>query len=113
MSDYHSQARSIPTGRADMAVDAGLRAFMLGVYNKMALGLLVSAALAYASVMVEPLRTFFFGNPLGTSPMIWVVMFGPVALIFISMFTMRNPSPTGANLLYWSIVSLIGIGLGV
>jgi len=113
MSDYHSQARSIPTGRADMAVDAGLRAFMLGVYNKMALGLLVSAALAYASVVVEPLRTFFFGNPIGASPMIWVVMFGPIALIFISMFTMRNPSPTGANLLYWSIVSLIGIGLGV
>ena len=26
---------------------------------------------------------------------------------------MRNPSPTGANLLYWSIVSLIGVGLGV
>ncbi|HYD71819.1 MAG TPA: BAX inhibitor (BI)-1/YccA family protein, partial [Candidatus Binatia bacterium] len=39
MSDYHSQARSAPIGRADMAVDAGLRAFMLGVYNKMALGL--------------------------------------------------------------------------
>ncbi len=113
MTDYHSQSRSIPTGRADMAVDAGLRAFMLGVYNKMALGLVVSAALAYASVTVEPLRNFFFGNPFGSSPMIYVVMFGPIALIFLSMFTMRNPSPTGANLLYWSIVGLIGVGLGV
>lgn len=108
MSDYHSQARSIPTGRADMAVDAGLRSFMLGVYNKMALGLLVSAVLAYASVTVEPLRQFFF-----FTPMIYVVMFGPLALIVISMFAMRNPSPTGANFLYWGIVSLIGIGLGV
>ncbi|HYD88448.1 MAG TPA: Bax inhibitor-1/YccA family protein [Vitreimonas sp.] len=113
MSDYHTQARSIPTGRADMAVDAGLRKFMLGVYNKMALGLLVSAVLAYASIAVEPLRAFFFGVPFGSSPMIYVVMFGPLALIFISMFAMRNPSPTGANLLYWSIVGLIGIGLGV
>ncbi|GIK50587.1 MAG: Bax inhibitor-1/YccA family protein [Hyphomonadaceae bacterium] len=108
MSDYHTQARSIPTGRADMAVDAGLRAFMLGVYNKMALGLLLSAVLAYASVAIEPLRVFFF-----QTPMLYVVMFGPIALIFISMFTMRNPSPVGANLLYWGIVSLIGIGLGV
>lgn len=113
MSDYHTSARSIPTGRADMAVDAGLRSFMLGVYNKMALGLLLSAVLAYASVAVDPLRAFFFGVPFGSSPMIWVVMFGPLALIVISMFAMRNPSPTGANLLYWSIVSLIGIGLGV
>lgn len=107
MSDYHSQARSIPTGRADMAVDAGLRSFMLGVYNKMALGLAVSAGLAYASVTVEPLRQFFF-----MTPMVYVVMFGPLALIFISMFAMRNPSPTGANVLYWSIVALMGIGLG-
>ena len=95
MSDYHSQARSIPTGRADMAVDAGLRSFMLGVYNKMALGLAVSAGLAYASVAVEPLRQFFF-----FTPMVYVVMFGPLALILISMFAMRNPSPTGANVLY-------------
>jgi uncharacterized protein len=107
MNDYLSQARSIPTGRADMAVDAGLRAFMLGVYNKMALGLLVSAGLAYAAATIEPLRQFFF-----FTPMLYVVMFGPLALIFISMFAMRNPSPTGANVLYWSIVALIGIGLG-
>ncbi|MBL8538542.1 MAG: Bax inhibitor-1/YccA family protein [Hyphomonadaceae bacterium] len=107
MNDFQSQARSIPTGRADMAVDAGLRSFMLGVYNKMALGLALSAALAYAAATVPALSQFFFGTP-----MVYVVMFGPVALLFISMFTMRNPSPTGANLLYWSIVSLIGIGLG-
>lgn len=108
MSDYHtSQARGVPAGRADMAVDAGLRAFMLGVYNKMALGLLVSAGLAYASMAIEPLRMFFFGTP-----MLYVVMFGPLALILVSMFAMRNPSPAGANILYWSIVGLIGIGLG-
>ena len=38
---------SVPAGRADMAVDAGLRAFMVGVYNKVALGLVLSAVLAY------------------------------------------------------------------
>ena len=107
MSEYPGQARSVPIGRADMAVDAGLRGFMLGVYNKMSLGLLLSAALAYLSITVEPLRNFFFATP-----MLYVVMFGPLALIFISMFAMRNPSPTGANILYWSIVSLMGIGLG-
>jgi FtsH-binding integral membrane protein len=108
MNEYLGRAGSVPTGRADMAVDVGLRSFMLGVYNKMALGLLVSAVLAYASVAIEPLRVFFF-----QTPMLYVVMFGPLALIFISMFAMRNPSPTGANLLYWGIVSLMGVGLGV
>ena len=48
MSDFNrGYARTIPADRADMSVDAGLRSFMLGVYNKVALGLVVSAALAY------------------------------------------------------------------
>jgi len=107
MSDYHSQTRSIPAGRADMAVDAGLRAFMLGVYNKMALGLLLSAVLAYVSATVQPVTQLVFGTPL-----VWVVMFGPIAILLISSFTMRNPSPVAANIVYWSVVSLIGTGLG-
>ena len=32
MSDYHSQTRSVPIGREEMAIDPGLRRFMLGVY---------------------------------------------------------------------------------
>jgi FtsH-binding integral membrane protein len=107
MSDYHSQTRSIPTGRADMAVDAGLRAFMLGVYNKMALGLLLSAVLAYVAATVQPVSQIVFGTPL-----VWVVMFGPIAILLISAFTMRNPSPAAANLVYWSVVALIGTGMG-
>ena len=107
MSDYHSQTRSIPAGRADMAVDAGLRAFMLGVYNKMALGLLLSAVLAYVSATVPPITQLVFGTPL-----VFVVMFGPLAILLISSFTMRNPSPVAANLVYWSVVALIGTGMG-
>jgi len=107
MSDYHSQARSIPTGQADMAVDAGLRSFMLGVYNKMALGLVLSAVLAYVSATVQPVTQIVFGTPL-----VWVVMFGPLAILLISSFAMRNPSPVGANIVYWSVVALIGTGMG-
>ncbi|MDX2236544.1 MAG: Bax inhibitor-1/YccA family protein [Hyphomonadaceae bacterium] len=107
MNEYTSQARSIPTGRADMATDAGLRSFMLGVYNKMALGLLLSAVLAFVAGTVPAVTQLVFGTPL-----MYVVMFGPIAILLISAFTMKNPSPTGANLVYWSVVSLIGIGMG-
>lgn len=107
MNDFtRQQAGSIP-GRADMAVDAGLRSFMLGVYNKMALGLVLSGILAYVAATVPAVNQLVFGTPL-----VFVVMFGPLALILISMFAMKNPSPTGANVLYWSIVVLMGTGLG-
>ncbi|MCP2671299.1 Bax inhibitor-1/YccA family protein [Maricaulaceae bacterium EIL42A08] len=92
----------------DTSVDAGLRSFMLGVYNKMGLGLLLSAAIAYVVGTVAPVTQLVFGTPL-----LFVVQFGPIALLFGSMFFMRNPSPTGAALLYWSVVSLIGASLGM
>lgn len=94
-------------GSMDMSVDAGLRSFMLGVYNKMALGLVLSAALAFGVANYQPAAALIFGTPLR-----WVVMFGPIALLLISSFAMRNPSPVAANAIYWSVVSLIGIGLG-
>jgi FtsH-binding integral membrane protein len=94
-------------GSMDMSVDAGLRSFMLGVYNKMALGLVLSAALAFGVASYEPAMALIFGTPLR-----WVVMFGPIGLLLISSFAMRNPSPTAASALYWAVVSLIGIGMG-
>lgn len=39
MSEFNTTLRDRPSVRPDMAMDAGLRAFMLGVYNKMGLGL--------------------------------------------------------------------------
>jgi len=107
MSDYHTGARPIPAGRADMAVDAGLRSFMLGIYNKMALGLLLSGVLAYVVGTTPALFTTLL-----TPPLAYAVMFGPLAILLISSFAMRNPSPTGANLVYWSVVTLIGVGMG-
>ena len=47
-----------------------------------------------------------------TPPLAYVVMFGPLAILLISSFTMKNPSPIAANLIYWSVVTLIGVGLG-
>ncbi|MEZ5995893.1 MAG: Bax inhibitor-1/YccA family protein [Hyphomonadaceae bacterium] len=108
MSDYHAQARSVPVDRADMAVDAGLRAFMLGVYNKMALGLALSGALAWIVSTTPALMQALFGGPQA-----YVVLFAPLALILVSSFMMRNPSPTGANIIYWGVVATMGLSLGL
>jgi len=90
-----------------MAVDAGLRAFMLGIYNKMAIGLALTAAIAWFVGTTPAIMAAIFSGPQA-----YLVMFGPLAILLISSFTMRNPSPVGANLVYWSVVSLIGVGMG-
>jgi FtsH-binding integral membrane protein len=106
MNDFSRPYGGAPT--MDMASDAGLRSFMLGVYNKMGLGLIISAALAYAVGTVAPLTALVYGTPL-----LFVVQWGPIALLFGSMFFMRNPSPAGSAFLYWAVVALIGTGLSV
>jgi len=116
MSDFNRGFSSIPAGRADMAVDAGLRSFMLGVYNKVALGLLLSAALAYVTSSVQPVRDALFvisdNRLVGITPLGMVVQWSPLIAMLIGMFAMRNPSPKSAGIFYWVIVSLIGAGLG-
>lgn len=90
-----------------MSVDAGLRGFMLGVYNKMALGLLLTAVLAFVVANTPPLAATLL-----TPPLYYVVAFGPLAILFGSAFFMKNPSPLGANIVYWSVASLIGVSMG-
>ena len=101
---------------ADMALDAGLRGFMLGVYNKLALGLAVSAGFAWITSAVPPVRDALFviadGRLAGYTPLGWIVAFAPLALLLGAAFLARNVTPRSAGALYWGIVGLIGASLG-
>ena len=116
MSELNTTLRDRPSVRPDMAVDAGLRAFMLGVYNKMGLGLVVSAGLAWSTASVAPVRDALFivadGRLTGYTPVGMVLAFAPLALLLGSAFLVRSASPRVASLLYWSVVALIGASLG-
>jgi len=117
MSDYdRGFPRAVPAGAADMAVDAGLRGFMLGVYNKVALGLVWSAVLAFVIGSYPPVRDLFFqvsDGYLRLTALGMAMRWSPLVVIFIAMFAMRNPSPRAASGLYWLLVTLIGASLSV
>jgi FtsH-binding integral membrane protein len=117
MSDFNGRfgASAMPA-QADMSVDAGLRAFMLGVYNKMALGLLISGALAWAAVAVPAVRDALFVQSygrLGYTLLGNIVRFAPLVMLLVAMFTQRGRTAAGANLLYWGVVSTMGLSLGI
>ena len=115
MSDYNrANTRAIPAGTADMSVDAGLRSFMLGVYNKVALGLLVSAVLAYVTSTLIPELLFVVtpNGQVGYTMLGMGVAFAPIVLLFGSMFFMKNPTAKGSGILYWVVVAAIGASLG-
>jgi uncharacterized protein len=117
MSDFNrGYARPVQTDRADMSVDVGLRSFMLGVYNKVALGLLLSAGLAYLTSSVPAVRDMMFtvaNGRVGYSIFGMIVAFAPLAVILFSGFAMKNVTPRSAGITYWAVVSLMGASLGV
>ncbi len=115
MSDFNNgYARPLPQS-ADMSVDAGLRTFMLGVYNKLAIGLVVAAALAWVVGNVPAVQQLLYvQTPQGISMTLlgMAVQFAPLVLIFGSMFFMKNPTAGGTSLLYWAVVATMGASLG-
>ena len=60
MTDFHRDFPRAAAATGDMALDAGLRSFMIGVYNKVALGLVLSGAIAYATASVPAVRDLLF-----------------------------------------------------
>jgi hypothetical protein len=117
MSDFdRGLVRPTTVAAPDMAVDAGLRAFMLGVYNKVALGLVLSAALAWVTGNYVPARAFLFrvdgAGHIGYTALGMVVAFSPIAILLFQGFA-RRQSPQSASFTYWAVVSLIGASLGM
>ena len=120
MSDFNRGfGRTVPQPRAgDMSVDAGLRGFMLGVYNKVALGLLLSGVLAFLTSSYRPVAELLYvfspdGRLAGFTLLGTVIRFAPLAMMFVTMFAMRNPTARSSGILYWALVASIGAGLGV
>jgi FtsH-binding integral membrane protein len=99
-----------------MSVDAGLRAFMLGVYNKVGLGLVVSGALAWLTSHA-PVANLLFritadGRLVGYTLLGYAVAFSPIVIILASGFLMKTATPRNSGMLYWAIVALIGASMG-
>ena len=59
------------------AVDVGLRAYMLRVYNYMSVALALSGAVAFFVSTNPAMQQVIFGTPL-----MWVVFLAPLGLVF-------------------------------
>jgi hypothetical protein len=81
------------TTQTGAAVDQGLRAYMLKVYNYMAAGLAITALAAYitfsAAVGADGQLTAF-GQTVMMGPMRWVLVFAPLGLVML--LSWRSPT---------------------
>ncbi|HSE78463.1 MAG TPA: Bax inhibitor-1/YccA family protein [Alphaproteobacteria bacterium] len=94
-----------PTTIDTVAIDEGLRAYMLRVYNYMASGVLLTGIVAYV-VANTSLAEVIFGSPL-----MWVVMFAPLAFVMILSFGINRLSFGTAQAIYWVYCAVMGASL--
>jgi hypothetical protein len=124
MSDYNPNPAArygTTVARDRVAVDEGLRAYMLQVYNYMTMGLAITAAMALGTFMLavstDPAtgaRSLTeIGQLLYASPLKWVVIFAPLALVFFLSFRIDQLSVGAAQGLFWTYAALVGLSLSV
>jgi len=102
--------------RADADVahyDVGLRQYMLGVYNRMTAALVLTGLIAYGTTLmaVQDGALTSFGMAIYGSPLKWVVMFAPVAMVFFLSARIQSMSLAGAQIAFYVYAGLMGLSL--
>ncbi len=96
--------------RADAAYDAGLRSYMLSIYNYMASGVLLSGIVAllfsWGGETSAAASVFANGGPLA-----WLIILSPLGIVFAMSFGQNKFSTGTLQVLFWAFTVLMGLSL--
>ena len=114
MADYDN--RVIRGGAATDAglYDAGLRAYMLRVYNYMLVGLALTGVTAWIVATVPEVRSVFFAydprtGGMGLSILGWVAFLAPLGVVLFLSFAIQRMSLATARLTFLGYAALMGV----
>jgi FtsH-binding integral membrane protein len=92
------------------ARDAGLRSYMLSVYNYMASGVLLTGivALLFAPYAADVLMS---STGRGLSGLGWIVTLSPLAFVMVMSFGINRISTGTLQLLFWAFATVMGLSM--
>jgi len=99
--------RPAGVGTAEAAFDAGLRSYMLSVYNYMASGVLLTGVVAMLFARSGYAETIMAGPGL----LKYLIIFSPLAIVFGMSFGINRLSTGAAQGLFWAFATLMGLSL--
>src|SRR6201987_5904834 len=103
MSNFDRNLAGYGSGEA-LRIDAGLRNYMLRIYNHMAAGVAVTALVAWLTYQLT-------GPALLQNPVMWVFILAPLVLVFFISARINTLSVTTARLLFFVYAALVGVSL--
>ncbi len=98
---------AVSVGVPRAARDAGLRSYMLKVYNYMASGVLLTGIVAM----------LFAGSSIGQNIMLgggllrWVIIFAPLLFVMAMSFGFNRMSTATLNLMFWAFATVMGLSM--
>jgi uncharacterized protein len=101
------EAATVGVPRA--ARDAGLRSYMLSVYNYMASGVLLTGIVALGLAMTGVAQAIFFNGGIFR----WVVIFAPLIMIMVMGARMQRMSTAGMQAFFWAFAAVMGVSMSV
>lgn len=108
MSHDHASHMTEPSSTRVLRteIDAGLRQFLLSVYNYMASGLTLTGLVAYGAA-----ETGLYASMVQTPLLFWGVVLAPLALVFVLSFRIEKMSLGAAQASFWGYAGLVGLSL--
>ena len=107
MTNPAPRSTEIVTARmSQAAIDAGLRQFMISVYNYMASGLALTGIVAYGAA-----ETGLYASLIDTPMLFWGVTLAPLALVLLLSFRIEKMSLGAAKTAFWAYAALVGLSL--
>jgi FtsH-binding integral membrane protein len=109
-------AQGTPVGRAEV-IDQALRAYMLRVYNYMTSGVAITGVVAYLTYALAVTQTDGglvltpFGSFIFASAFKWVVIFAPLAMVFLIGARISSMSLSSAQIMFWVFAALMGVSM--
>jgi len=115
--DYRTYPGASGATTATAVLDAGLRAYMLRVYNWMTSGLLLTGIVAYGIANTSLLSWFYqrVPTPAGyawqPTVLAMISIFAPLVFVMVLSFGVNRLSRSTAQLLYWAFCAAMGASL--
>jgi len=119
MSDFNNRftlsTQATSNVKSSVEIDAGLREYMLRVYNYMASALTLTGIIAYFSANTPAIiNTLYSLGPSGQvepTGLAYLVMFSPLAFVLALSFGINKMQASTAQTVFWAFAAIMGLSL--
>lgn len=109
------QYNAAKTSAQGISYDAGLRSYMLQVYNYMTAALIITGIVALLAASSETVKSLMYvqkaSGQIGMTGIGWLVAFAPIVFVFVLNAGLSKAKASTARMMLWAFAAVMGLSL--